>query len=326
MNRGSSSIFLGLLLVPILLAWPDDAACQTHDVVELTSQRGDTDSVVLLDGRRDDDACPNDEVLRASGSVEVVNMIPADADCSSEIAVFSAGHAMAMHAPENGWHEEGGDVVEVALQPPLRVPVTVWLVRPNAAGEAQAAITHARAVYDENKTGIAFATRTKDMTNSPLARQATALSCENIRQLSQSDFYEQGRINVYYVNEPWLASTFYTGRNCKDDRSVIFIGPAANLATLAHEFGHAFSLFGGEKEGGHSGPADGFDDNNLMAGGGPPTRSHVSLGQAFRFNVDKRSWLNDNGVRQGPTRSCPAKQPSGPDRLCPPVSLDWKRP
>ena len=204
MNRGSYSIFLGLLLVPILLAWPDDAACQTYDVVELKSQRGDADSVVLLDGRRDDDACPNDEVLRANGSVKVVNMIPADADCSSEIAVFSAGHAMAMHAPENGWHEEGGDVVKVALQPPLRVPVTVWLVRPNADGEAQATITQARAVYHENKTGIAFTTRIQDVTDSPLARQATAFGCENIRQLQQTDFYEQGRINVYYVDEPWL--------------------------------------------------------------------------------------------------------------------------
>jgi len=128
------------------------------------------------------------------------------------------------------------------------------------------------------------------------------------------------------VNEPWLASTFYTGRNCKGDRSVIFIGPAANLATLAHEFGHAFSLWGGEEEGGHSDPADGFDNNNLMAGGGPPTRSHVSLGQAFRFNVDERSWLNHNGVRDGTTRLCLAKQPAGPDRRCPPVGLDWTRP
>jgi hypothetical protein len=128
------------------------------------------------------------------------------------------------------------------------------------------------------------------------------------------------------VNEPWLASAFYTGVNCKDNRSVIFIGPAANLATLAHEFGHAFSLFGDKEEGGHSDPADGFDDRNVMAGGGSAARSRLSLGQAFRFNVDKRSWLNENEVREGPTRLCPAKQPSGPDRLCPPVSLDWKRP
>jgi hypothetical protein len=312
--------------VPILLAWTGDAACQTADVVKLTNQRGNEKSIVLLDGRREDDECPNDEVLRASGSVKVLNMIPADTKCSSEIAVFSAGHAMAMHAPENGWHEEGGDVVKVALQPPLQVPVSVWLVRPNAAAEAQAAITHARAVYDENKTGIAFATRIKDVTNNPLARQATAFSCENIRQLQQTDFYKKRRINVYYVDEPWLVKEYYTGRSCKHDRSVIFIGPAANLATLAHEFGHAFSLFGGKEEGGHSDPADGFADRNLMAGGGSATRSHLSLGQAFRFNVDKRSWLNINGVRQGPTRLCPAKQPSGTDRFCPPVSLDWDRP
>ncbi len=325
MNRGSSSLLLGLLLLSILLARPDDAACQTYDVVELTDQSANEISIVLLDGMRDR-TCLNDEVLRARGSLKVGNMIPGDSECSSEIAVFSTGHAMAMYAPEDSWPEAAGDVVTVALKSPLKVKVSVWLVRPNAKAEANAALTHAGAVYADNKTGIAFTHRIQDVADDPLARQVTALSCENVLQLSQSNFYEPGRINVYYVNEPWLASTFYTGRSCKKDRSVIFIGPAANLATLAHEFGHAFSLFGNKKDGGHSDPADGFDNNNLMAGGGPPTRSHVSLGQAFRFNVDERSWLNENEVRKGPTRLCPAKQPSGPDRLCPPVGLDWKRP
>jgi hypothetical protein len=55
----------------------------------------------------------------------------------------------------------------------------------------------------------------------------------------------------------------------------------------------------------------------------------VSTGQAFRFNVNKLSVLNQNGPRQGPERECPPKPLSTapePDFECPGLALDWSRP
>jgi hypothetical protein len=301
------------------------AMLQSCDEVNLLSNRGNDSSVVLLDGRRGGE-CQDDQLLRASASAQVGDVQAAASGCNSEIEVFSAGNAMAMHAPENTWKDGCGDTVDVHLKPPLQVPVSVWLVRRKAAPEAAAAIVHAREVYDRNKTGIAFTTRVVDISNRIQANRATTGGCTGVDSLRRSAFYEPKHINVYYVDKPWPVSAFYTGQNCKDERGVIFIGPAANVATLAHEFGHAFSLFGGKKERGHTEDVDGFDDDNVMAGGGPPTRRHLSLGQAYRFNVDPRSWLNVNGLRPGPTHPCPAKQPAEPDPRCPRLQLDWERP
>jgi hypothetical protein len=301
------------------------AAATRCDEVELLDNRGGDSSVVLLDGLRGE-TCRDDDLLRARGSAQLEDVKATTPGCNSELAVFSAGDAMAMQAPENRWKDGCGDQVRVALQPPLRVPITVWLVRRNADSEAAAAILHANEVFDRNKTGIVFTARTRDVTSSIAANRATILGCANADRLREGDFYDPKRINVYYVSQPWPASAFYTGQNCKSHRGIIFIGPAANVATLAHEFGHALSLFGGKKEGGHTEDVDGFDENNVMAGGGPPTRSHFSLGQAFRFNVDPRSWVNVNGLRSGPTQPCPAMQPPEPDPRCPRLQLDWERP
>ena len=301
------------------------AMLRACDEVNLRNNRGNDSSVVLLDGRRGGE-CQDDQLLRASASAPVGDVEQATSDCNSEIEVFSAGDAMAMHAPENTWKDGCGDTVNVDLRPPLQVPVSVWLVRRKAAPEAAAAMAHAREVYHRNKTGIAFTTRVVDISNRIQATRATTGGCKSVNSLRQSAFYEPKHINVYYVDKPWPVSAFYTGQNCKNHREVIFIGPAANVATLAHEFGHAFSLFGGKKEMGHTEDVEGFDDDNVMAGGGSPSRSHLSLGQAFRFNVDPRSWLNVKSLRSGPTHPCPARQPAEPDSRCPRLQLDWERP
>jgi hypothetical protein len=122
---------------------------------------------------------------------------------------------------------------------------------------------------------------------------------------------------VYYTAYPT------TGESCEGDRNVIFIGTIANIASLAHELGHALSLFGDTETWGHVNGVDGFTDENVMWGGGPATRDLFSLGQAFRFNVDIHSRLNVNGVRTGATRDCPAKSATVD---CPALGLDWTRP
>ena len=66
----------------------------------------------------------------------------------------------------------------------------------------------------------------------------------------------------------------------------------ANIATLAHEIGHAFGLRPANS-GGHTNGVAGFGDNNIMWGGGPPTRNVFSLGQAFRMNTHTETTMSN---------------------------------
>ena len=97
-----------------------------------------------------------------------------------------------------------------------------------------------------------------------------------------------------------------------------FIGTTANLGSLPHEFGHAYSLRPAASWG-HSNGVAGFGNNNIMWGGGPGTRNHFSVGQSFRINTDTTSMLNANGNRAGPTRTC---APNTSSTTCPVLSLD----
>jgi hypothetical protein len=69
-------------------------------------------------------------------------------------------------------------------------------------------------------------------------------------------------------------------------------------STLAHELAHTLGLRG-DLEGGHVTDAIGFGHRNLMAtffgGQSSSFRDHLSLGQVFRMNVDRRSFLCRHG-------------------------------
>ena len=104
------------------------------------------------------------------------------------------------------------------------------------------------------------------------------------------------------------------------------IGTTANIASLTHEIGHAFGLRPADS-GGHTNALPGFGSNNIMQGGGLPTRDHFSLGQAFRMNTHSDAFggtmLIQNGLRPGPGRTC---LPLTTNSMCPALNLDWTRP
>jgi hypothetical protein len=126
-----------------------------------------------------------------------------------------------------------------------------------------------------------------------------------LNNLQTSNFYQAGRLNVYYVDGA------FTALNCIYDRNVSVVGTQANNQSLAHEFGHAFSL-------GHTNNIASIPNTNVMHGGGAG-RTNFTEAQCFRCNVNTTSVLNTNGVRTGPTRNCPDGTSS--DR-CPDLALD----
>ena len=270
-------------------------------------------SAVLIDGRRGD-ACFDDSVARGAGAIAVANL-QARATCNSEVAVFAESNAAAFETPVDSWTDSCGDELIVDLDPALTVPLNVWLAR--AAPTAASDVSNVKLHFNDNKVGMAFAPTEQTVTSGLTSLKL--LGCAAASGLPGSGFYVKDQINVYYINSVFALS----GASCESDRNVILIGPLSNGATLAHELGHAFSLFGNESTWGHTNQAPGFTSDNLMWGGGADTRKHLSLGQVFRLNFDPESQLNRNPIRSGPERACPAMTAT---ELCPPLKLDWVRP
>jgi hypothetical protein len=311
------------------------------DRIVQNGKAGADASVILVDARRDPagGSCVDDEVRRAPGTDTTGNLL-APAACASEVAVFASGNAMALRENVTAWTDTCGDTLTVDLAPLLSMPGTLFLAVPDLIAQAEwglpvedeaaADLKLANAIYDANKTGISFVMPAKELglveglgllELIPKIVEALAdgfdpvsFVCELPASLESKGLYVKDQLNVYYLPVPG------TGMMCPDDPNAIFVALNKNLETLAHEFGHSLSLLG---DWGHTNTAPGFASNNLMWVRGDDVRDHLSLGQAFRLNVEDGSMLNVDGVRLEPTRPC---APELDTVACPPLALDWVRP
>jgi hypothetical protein len=275
------------------------------DKIRLVNNVSNDRAAFLVDARRSG-GCVNDVVFRGSGIISVGNFIERGS-CPSEVSVFSDDNALAFIQNVTVWTTPPTDVLTVELNPMIVAPVSVWTrLNPNtSAGDLQSA----NLMYNTNHAGIGFNATSTNLVgnNNAAAVIPNDFSCTGaqIAALQASAFYNANQLNVYYVNRA------FTGFNCIADPNIIFVGTIANNQTLAHEFGHAFSLD-------HTNGLAGFSAFNLMIGGGT-NRNNITEGQDFRMNLNPTSVLNTNGVRTGPTRACPDGTTSQP---CPALSLD----
>jgi hypothetical protein len=269
--------------------------------------------VVLLDARNGSGACVNDEAHRGTAFVSL-GAVSSNGNCNSEVAIFSDDNAMLFLTPVNTWTDLGLDKLIASLTPMVHAPVTVWIADPTSGTQERAEwdVANTNVLFNSNNAGIAFDATYTNVSANATARQIIT-NCSNLAALQSSSFFTAGRLNVYYVNQAM------TGSNCSGNRNVIFIGTTSNNQTLAHEFGHSFSL-APAASGGHTNGLAGFGTNNIMQGGGMG-RTHFSEGQSFRMNVNTTSTLNVNGVRTGPVRN-PECAPLTTSNICPPLALD----
>jgi hypothetical protein len=287
-----------------------------RDQIDLNNNITNDSAWVLVDGRRST-GCRDDEIYRTTDVRGVGNLLT-NGVCNSEVFVFSDNDGMAVVSPVTVWTDAVGDTLPVNLAPMLQAPVNVWLALAGSGPQATADVAQANFLYNNNNAGIAFVAAQQNVSGNPAAvaaigGAANRCSAARLATLQGSAFYVPNQLNVYYINGGFTAS------NCVADRNVVHVGTAANIASLAHEFGHSFSLFGNATTGAHTNTTAGFGNNNIMWAGGPATRNRFSIGQAFRFNMDANSSLNTNGVRAGPTRTCQALTTSA---TCPALVLD----
>jgi len=235
------------------------------------------------------------------------------------------------------------------MKPIIDVPLSVWIANAAAAEKAPLDVANATWIYRKNKVGVQFVPTYHLVSTEPRAVATIGKSCDSISWIRRSAWYTPNTLNIYYVENitppPALAALpgaqHLHGLNCdrfgdgniKGDANITFIRTRANLASLAHEIGHAFGLRPGPQGGHTNNNVSGSGSNNVMwndryNGRFADTRDHFSLGQAFRMNTQFDEWggtmLIANGLRPGPSRACPPLIP--PSDICPPLALDWSRP
>jgi len=324
-RKGSKAVLCGLLTTGMVgAAFPAMA-----DKLKIAGIPGGDEVVVMINARTA--AGCEVRVSRSTGESEFGNLL---AGCKPWIAVLAADKAMLLKAPADKWTNDADDEDSVTLKPTVDVPVRVWIANPAAANKAVDDMARANLVYERNKVGIQFVPKYEDVpadsveviNDAIVITEDGEFKCRKLRELQQSAFYVTKTLNVYYVKEA------ITGRNCaitqpNGDGNITFIGSAANRATLAHEFGHAFGLRPMDA-GGHTDGLPGFGSTNLMFGNGTAARKRLTAGQVFRMNTHADQWggtmLIENGLRPGPGRKCPpdSPPPTPSNEQCPPLDAD----
>ena len=279
---------------------------------------------VLLDGSRAT-TCVNDEphkivfTLPGPQDITVGNMF--SGTCRSEIAVFARDHAMLLLAPRSTWTTRSGDVMAVGAKPRLQVPLVIRILKaPFGDMKLRAAeeIAQASFLYNLNAGGVMFSPITYiDMTTRAGAPAALNNDCFDMSSFIALGF-TSGKLNVYYINQ--LGTTAARGHYCVDDNTNVILIPAnfAELDSLAHEIGHAFSLEHTNVIDPMTGLSTGLAADNLMLTS-VSSRSTITNGQVFRVNTNASSMLNQNHNRSGSTRVCADSDISD---SCPALALD----
>ena len=305
-----------------------------QDIVRLDNNVSSDNGIVLLDARRST-GCANDEVWRGTGSIPIGNAL-SNGTCRSEAAVFSNHNAMQLLPNVTAWTDAVGDLLPVPLTPSLKTPVAIWVLRSpftttSGTGYGDMAknnVDRANVLYGTMNCGVALQAGFTDATSNRNAPGLLTRKCGQAASLRTQIGFTPGALNVYYISDVQrddngmsvrgatcglvLATTPGQPPPTPDDWNTILISTLyADAESMAHEVGHAFSL-------GHTNANPGIPTTNLM-NGATLGRNSLTEGQCFRVNVNPGSALNVNGVRTGPTRSCPDATTS---LDCPDLSLD----
>jgi len=286
--RIAVTVFVAVTPMLLVRAWAADR-------ITLTNSIDNDEAIVLLNG------CSTEKVLRVRHHLDIDNV--AKGSCLSEAIVFSSSNAMFLR--ENlEWKNNDTDTIDIALKKPVKVDVVIWLARADAKTGPDGAETHikkANELFDNNKVGVTFAATFEEVFSDTDAVEKIGTSCSplNVKSERGPNVFTEGSINVYYVTKA------DSGVTCKPQNpDILFIGTNASPTSLAHEFGHAFSLS-------HEDPGT----TNVMVGGSAETRTNFTDGQAFRMNVKCSSIVaNDPSDLQARLSTTP--EPSHSCRHC----------
>lgn len=269
--------------------------------------------VVSRGGDPSTGACLYDRLRKGRGTLDIGQLVP-KANCLSDVLLFAQGRAMT--ATSRVWLP-GADLVQLP-SPPVRVKVefSMVLVAKGSQAAQQAGLDTVRAIqlFNRNRVGLTFhASRIitgKQLNSADTTTIGSGCDQAKLNTLAKrADLYDADRLNVYFVAG---SAGGWRGWNCftVGYPNVIYISIAGESpASLAHELGHALGLQDWpEHVLGHTGAGNqwriaGFVYQNLMwtnlSDQQALEQSHFSIGQGYRMNMDKTSWVNRAGIVPG---------------------------
>ncbi len=306
-----------------------------RDVVQLPPTDGQ--AALILDGRRGTE-CRRDWVALASTQFDIGAEMTATGACPSELVVMAKGNAMRL-IPNPAWTHDPAKPLPVTLEPrrQLRLHVVLPPGRSDVKTWAQLSVATATAMFKRNRSGLVSAPTYTVAAASDA--QLIGDGCAAVSALRTKGpakgLYRQNYVNVYFVPTidmegwgRWMGyDCFQPTGNTPAAPEVIYISYWYSAATtLTHELGHALGLQGpvGHSNPGAQGGRQDFPVTNLLysfvSWEVATAQNGLSLGQNYRINVDRISWLNRPEAGQGPSKVCGTNPIAvGP---CPMLKLD----
>ena len=282
---------------------------QGLDLVALTHAPG-APAGLLIDGFGSGEYL-NDVAVVAGGDTAAVGIFRSMPGGNDEILVFGPGRRPAMLRPAP-W-TAGIDTLAVALEEPIALDLTVWIVKgpfESQSARARAAIDTTVSIWAEQNAGLAFdSVEVVDATGDPDAARFFELTLCNSQSLLESLIGRRtGRLNVYYVGT--VDGGTDRGRACPIGGDHAIMAERSGHELLSHEIGHLLSLT-------HTDAITAlFDPSNVMHSASS-RRRYLTEGQTFRQQFDTNSVLNAIfRLRTAQARSCPLSQA---DALCPAI-------
>ena len=282
---GLRTAFVGVLLAGVFAGGyasllDDTVVAVSVDPHDPTVTTPVTDATIYVTGSRwGGCACTVNQGAEAT----VGNMTPTG---RSQIAVLSPTKALFFEPDEKVWSFYPGDLRQVEMKAPLRVPVTIWKLTPNAQTISDDA-TFAKEQLLLHGVGLDLNYTLRDVASVGIR----SAGCADVTRLkgtidpdTNTPLYDDKAINVYYAEACGGPECSKGGWSCPQPSLANFIYPISDKSILLHEIGHA--LLGDESHWTASVGRDNAMQDAMVTG-----RSSLSAGQAIMMNNERKSAL-----------------------------------
>ena len=266
------------------------------DKVHITNA-GSGENGILLDGTTGGSFHNDDRFTSPPGS----DIAPGDYSGAGELIGYTNDHAPTL-VPGVDWG--GGDVtVGLNFQNKYFVPFFIWIVQGPFATENSVAINaciRTSQIWHDERQGIGFSTfNVSDQTANGNAANFTAFDCSKASNMKTQIGFNNGGVNVYYVNTVDFGSGPATTNGVWCGGNVVAMGKDASDHLFSHEIGHAFSLE-------HVNTLTTFFDTTNVMHNASNDRRFLTEGQTFRAVVNSGSVINTvyNSRPGQVTRTC----------------------
>ena len=273
----------------------------TSDSIRFENNIANDSVIALFDARRSTGWTLN-EIGRGDSNADVGNVLSSQ-DHDAKLAIFSDGNAVAFQSNVTDWSDEVGDIAAVHLSPLIYENVTFWIIHDvvEAQKRMNQDLLRANQLFDHMNGGIGFNVSGVHTAETD-ANDLLDAGCTGASKLHSRVGFVAGQTNVYYNRDPGPRAV-----RCNDD--TIIVGISADGESLAHEFGHAFTLD-------HTNSVPHIPLSNLMHSG-RFGRDMITVGQLFRTSIDVGSVINVHGLRpEAETLDCSTSS------ICPDLGLD----